>query len=1001
MSSVSSNGQSPVAARPLRTVLFLALAGLAVLVLVTAALSWGRYSYVRNVKEVRERLGESAYLVGRQLAGQLESHRQVVIMVGRELDERQLRERGELERVMRRARESNPGILSMVATGASGEIVAVESAVVAAGLAQDPAGMMVVDRAYFARPRETGRPHISDVFRGRGLGNQVIVAVSAPLRDAAGNFDGVVEASLDLNRLSQLKAGTEVGTLAAVVILDAKQQVVFSSDHGRYPRLSIFDGFSAAGAGPARLGVAEAELRSADGRTRDVIYGWAKLRVAGMDGDWLVVVEESRDLIRDQMREQLAYLGWGVLAATLIAGLLAGAIARGVTRPVERLAALARTRARDPDAAPAEAPEPGSIREIVEMARDFSAMHEKVRATMAELRRALQEKDALARELMESRGALEASHRQLELRVEERTRVLQQLVERSQAEVQLRIRVETQLEMLNRELGSIARGSPLRESLDSIIEGLERDEPDVTASVMVLADNGRHLEFGAGPGLPGEYVRAIRMVPVGPESGSCGTAAYRRERVIVADLMTDPLWVHYREPARISGFRACWSAPILGVAGELLGTFAVYHRQVCQPTGDQLAAIDRASAVAAVALDRDKAERARLRLEDKLRQARKLEALGTLAGGVAHGFNNLLVPILSYAELLKLDPRVPEGAGRGLDEIVRASRQARSLVQQMLAFSRHDVPQLERMKLGRIVAEAGALLRVTAEAGGVELVLETGAEDPTLQADPAQLHHLLMNLGNNALQATPRGGRVTVRAALAPPESVPREAPGAVFTDRVVCLEVSDTGTGIAPEVQERMFEPFFTTKPTGRGSGLGLAVVHGIVRSHRGAITVKSALGQGTVFRVFLAAESVTPESPAANAPAVRVRATSDAVVLVVDDEPVVVQVTAALLVAHGFRVHTAAGGEAALAWLNRLENACDLLLTDVTMPGMSGLDLVREARRLRPALPVLVATGHGGLEAGRAAELRAPFRVLAKPIDVVVLVATVDALMGEARRG
>ncbi len=1003
MGSESSSGQATaVAGKPLRGLLFAALAGLAVLVLAVAALSWGRYFYVRNMREAAERLAESAHLTSLQLAGYLERHRQVTVMVAQELDERRVREPEEVRAVLRRARASNPGLLTMLVADRAGVVRASEPALNSAGERVEFLSENVADRDYFQRPQQTGRPAVSDVFQGRVMGDHVIVAVSAPLRGARGEFDGVVEGSLDLDQLAELEAGRKGEAAGRLVLLDARRQVVYAANREQFPALSVFDGFMLPVVRDAGFGAEEAVLKSADGRaSREVIYGWATLRVEGMRGDWLVAVTQGKEVIYAQMREQLAYLGAGVLVAMVIAGLLAGAIARGVTRPIEGLAALARTRARNPEAETTAPAVRSTIREIVEMERDFALMQVKMREAMANLRRSAHENETLAMQLMESRTALEISHHQLEVRVEQRTRVLQQLVERTQAEVQRRIRTEAELEMRNRVMNAIAGGRSTQEVLETIIEGLERDEPDMIASVMILADEGPILRFGAARRLPADYAEAIMEVPIGPQAGSCGTAAYRKERVVVPDVRSDPLWQSYRELVLRTELRACWSSPIFGATGELLGTFAVYHRAVCAPTEGELAAIERASHMAAVALDRARAERAKARLEEQLRQSRKLEAIGTLAGGVAHGFNNLLVPILGYAELLKLDPQLSDAARRDLTEIVRASRQARTLVQQMLAFSRRGAPQLELVNLDRIVAEAGALLRVTAEEHGVELRLEPNAGELQVRADPAELHHLLMNLGTNAVQATPRGGRVTVRTGSVPPQLVPRDAPESALHGSVACLEVSDTGTGISPEVQERMFEPFYTTKPTGRGSGLGLAVVHGIVRSHRGAITVKTALGQGTTFRVFLPAAEGTVALAAPAVPVTQSRVKREARLLVVDDEPVVLAVTATLLAAQGFEVQRELSAAAALAWLGNPAHGCDLLFTDVTMPGMSGVELALETRRLRPGLPVLFATGHGGVEAGRLAEMRPPFRVLAKPADAETLVAAVDALLADGRSG
>ena len=361
--------------------------------------------------------------------------------------------------------------------------------------------------------------------------------------------------------------------------------------------------------------------------------------------------------------------------------------------------------------------------------------------------------------------------------------------------------------------------------------------------------------------------------------------------------------------------------------------------------------------------ERHQAEARREQLEDRLRQAQKMEAIGTLAGGIAHDFNNILAAILGNVALVRQDLGEAHPALARLDQIGRAGLRARSLVQQIGAFSRQQAQRLEAQPLAPLLEEAAALVRATLPEG-VALVLELAPEPLVVAADATQLQQVLMNLCTNAWHALPEhGGRIVVGLAAATLDGATAErlglAPG-------LCAQVwvSDNGCGMDEATRHRIFEPFFTTKPVDRGTGLGLSVVHGIVTAHRGAIAVHSTPGDGSRFDLYLplARAAALPPLPASvpEAASPAVPRGSGQHVLYVDDDEVMTLMVGALLQRLGYRVSCEQDPRRALARAASIEDPVDVVVTDHNMPGMSGLDLARALAVTRPALPVLVSSGH-----------------------------------------
>ena len=386
-------------------------------------------------------------------------------------------------------------------------------------------------------------------------------------------------------------------------------------------------------------------------------------------------------------------------------------------------------------------------------------------------------------------------------------------------------------------------------------------------------------------------------------------------------------------------------------------------------------------------IGRDLSERKAL--ESRLRQAQKMEALGQLTGGIAHDFNNLLASIMGYVALAAeragdADPKLASH----LEHALASSRRARDLIQQMLTFSRGQRGAPRPVSLAATVEQSLRLLRGTLPA---TLEVRTAAEDaPAVMLDPVQIDQVLMNLLINARDATAGVGRVEVGVR---PAAISAKAVCAScrkrFRGPFVELSVRDTGSGIAPHVLERMFEPFYTTKEVGRGSGMGLAMVHGIVHDHGGHIVVDSAPREGSRFLIYLPGlEAAAPAQarPAGPAPA-RSRERLRGRVLVVDDEPLVGQFMGELLESWGITATVLTRPLGVIERLSREPGAYDLVILDQTMPGITGISLARELVSARPGLPVVLYSGHSERITPADLEAAGVCALLHKPVEPDVL--------------
>lgn len=388
----------------------------------------------------------------------------------------------------------------------------------------------------------------------------------------------------------------------------------------------------------------------------------------------------------------------------------------------------------------------------------------------------------------------------------------------------------------------------------------------------------------------------------------------------------------------------------------------------------------------------------RRKLEDRLREFQKMQALGTLAGGIAHDFNNILGGIIGYTELALSSTKNPQQANAYIERIRDSSYRARDLVKQILSFSSGRTVDRENIMLSGIVREVLQLLRASIPAA-IQVDLRESERALMISANATQIHQVVLNICTNAAHAMRGGGMIKIELDKIPVDQIiSRKIPDLCMQD-YARIRISDNGHGMSSEIMARIFEPYFTTKPAGEGSGLGLAVAHGIISNHGGAITVESELGIGTVFEVFLPlqehAESAQParsddQSEDAIAAAAGKR------IIFVDDEASLVDIGREMLQHIGFDVIGFTSSTQALAYFLEHVDEIDMLITDQTMPELNGDALIRRMRQKRADLPVILCTGYSALIDKKGAEQLGVDAFLAKPYSIVELCSSVKAVLG-----
>ncbi len=396
--------------------------------------------------------------------------------------------------------------------------------------------------------------------------------------------------------------------------------------------------------------------------------------------------------------------------------------------------------------------------------------------------------------------------------------------------------------------------------------------------------------------------------------------------------------------------------------------------------------------------ERKEAEKEKARLQSQLRQAQKMEAIGTLAGGIAHDFNNILTPISGYTELAMR--KIPAGgrARNNLEQVLAGVQRAKSLVQQILTFSRQDSQKRCSLQIKSIVKEALKLLRASLPAT-IEFKSDIRS-DSMVVADPTQIHQVMINLCTNAQHAMKESGGI-LEIVLEDIDLNGNDSKAAtdLKPGHYVCLTVSDTGCGMDKELLDRIFEPYFTTKPEGEGTGMGLSVVHGIVKNHGGDIILESEKGKGSSFKVFFPKMEVEEQEQEEIAQAVPIPLGKERILLV-DDEKAVTDVMEQMLADLGYRITCKNNPLAALEFFRASPFSYDLVVSDMTMPKMTGLQMAREMLRVRPDIPIIMATGNRReipMEKAAEAGIRA---VLMKPPALEDLARAVRDVLDNSKR-
>jgi signal transduction histidine kinase len=396
--------------------------------------------------------------------------------------------------------------------------------------------------------------------------------------------------------------------------------------------------------------------------------------------------------------------------------------------------------------------------------------------------------------------------------------------------------------------------------------------------------------------------------------------------------------------------------------------------------------------------ERRATEEALRKSEEELRHSQKMEAVGRLAGGVAHDFNNLLTAIIGYAELIATRTTSNSLAKQNAELIRKAGEQAAALTRQLLAFSRKQILQPKVIDLNSLVVEMERLLRrVIGER--FDLQSHPDADNGRVKADPSQLEQVVLNLGVNARDAMPRGGKLVIRTEnVTLDRQSAQQLSASLSPGEYVMLSVTDTGAGMDEETMSHIFEPFFTTKGPGKGTGLGLATVYGIVRQTGGGISVESEVGKGSTFRIYLPVESAPVDFT--RTPLVPVEKSDNfETVLVVEDEDIVRELVCEVLEHQGYNVLCARDGIEALNLAEDYDGEIHLLVTDVIMPHMNGHELAHKLTALRPEMKVLYVSGYSDNDIGDHGTLDPRFELLQKPFTPQVLARKIRDVIHEGK--
>lgn len=553
--------------------------------------------------------------------------------------------------------------------------------------------------------------------------------------------------------------------------------------------------------------------------------------------------------------------------------------------------------------------------------------------------------------LFASQAALAVGHARLQQESQSQMAMLRQSNTTLHSEIRKRQQVGSTLETHARQQAVVAtlgqhalRATNLEALMDEVVHRVADTLQVTYCTVLELLPEENSLRIHASAGLPETLIAQARL-STSPDTYT-GYTLCANEPVVVLNLRTEtrfqPHIMHH------DGVVSCMGVLIhgLGQPFGLLGAFATTARTFSNDDVHFLEAVAHVLASSIV----------RQRLDVQMQHGQKMQAIGTLAGGIAHDFNNMLAAILGYTELVTDDVPRDSLMWRNLQHVLTAAMRARDLVQQILAFSRQNTPQRQEVHLHLLVREALALIRASLPST-IAIHQHIEPDTGTVYAAPTHIHQLLLHLCTNAEHAMRvTGGVLEVRLEACAVDAALATTHPALTSGHYVQLTVRDTGHGMAPEVLERICEPFFTTKDVGEGTGMGLAVVHGIVASHDGVMTVSSTPGQGTTCVIYL------PRSDRANVGFLPTSPTTlygHKHILFVDDEEVLVELGRETLTRLGYRVTAYTSSTEALDAFQATPDLFDLVITDQTMPLLTGEGLAKALRTIRPALPIILCTG------------------------------------------
>lgn len=565
--------------------------------------------------------------------------------------------------------------------------------------------------------------------------------------------------------------------------------------------------------------------------------------------------------------------------------------------------------------------------------------------------------------------------------------------EGSMVDITDRIRAEARVRLQHAVTEVLAENPAIEETrqriLETVVRGLQWD----VGEVWIVDRQAQVLRCADVWHAPGEdfaqLVQSNRTIVFARGTAFPGRVWHSGRAEWVPDVSADSDF-RRAQAAAAHGLRTWIGFPIR-LRDEILGVVGFFSVESHHADPDMIAMLSAFGSQLGQFMERQ-------RLGEQFRHAQKMEAIGTLAGGIAHDFNNIIAAISGFTELARLDLAENEPVRGHLDAVLAGSRRAAALVRQLLAFSRQQESERRPIQLRHIVGEALSLLRATIPAT-IEFDFSFSADIPTVMADATQVHQAVMNLVTNAWHAIgAKPGRVGVELdawridhdMIGPHAGLP--------SGDYVRLSVSDTGHGMDPATARRVFEPFFTTKGPGQGTGLGLAVVHGIMQAHRGAVTVYSQPGEGTVFRLYFpCAEAAAIESVAGDRAGPRGAGER---ILYVDDEEALAAMSAQVLERHGYQVEKTTSALAALEFVRTDPSRIDLVITDLAMPVMPGTQLAQKLLQLRPDLPIILVTGYAASLTPADTAALGIRALLEKPMAAATLAETVARVLGRVAR-